>query len=718
MKLTNIQNLTVKNTAYFIVGIAICLLPFAFLKYPIYSGDTDFWYHLSDGRFISLTGTVPSNSYYSFLDRQWVDYSWLFQYLIYKIYSILGFEGLIFLRSIVFSISLFLLFFYLSDRLKPRSSSVKIFSLIFLSLYFIAFMVRETYLIRPYIFSYLFIIMSIIICESNSRILRQSKGQIALSSYRTNTLVLLFIGLVWANIHGVEYVVFLLIVFAYTANYYGHLNLKMPLQKKDIYPILGLLSCVIVILINPNTYKLLKSPFISIKEVSIYINELRVPKIQDFLIFSWGDLISGTPLNLIFITATVLFLTNLMRIKIGYLILFIAGVYLNLKGVRFRYEASLLFLPVLKAYIPEFEFKMLRPSLKVVLITVLLIFIILPFYRVNEVIDNKSRYPVSPDGLPEGVVRFLSSVGAGGRILNNHNTGGYLQWMLYPEYKIFIDMKVPLLFTKEDFILSVDMFRDSNVFGKVIKDHDPSFLSVRHAYKESFGKIVKSYPHYIPVFYDAVEVLYVNKKHFPDIAERYRLKEIGPFNPNLNVEGMDTERRARVLDEVLRMLSIYPECGINNYLVGRIYLSSGDYERAIYHAERIILNYPDKYIGFHLKAKALKTGGRLAEATGVYRKALEREMPVNTHVKILEELMETYITVKKYKEAYRAYRRYINGQDDLLSSKGLVYAGTSASMLNKNKEARWLLYRAYLKTPVEDREHIRLIEDCLKRLKQ
>ncbi|MBI5189031.1 MAG: tetratricopeptide repeat protein [Nitrospirae bacterium] len=697
MKLTDIQNLTVKNKAYFIVGIAICLLPFAFLKYPIYSGDTDFWYHLSDGRYISSTGTVPSNSYYSFLDRQWVDYSWLFQYLIYKIYSISGFEGLIFLRSMVFSISLFLLFFYLSDKLFP---------LIFLSLYFMAFMARETYLIRPYIFSYLFIIMSIIICKSH----------ITRNALRITGLVL--IGLVWANIHGVEYVIFLLIVFAYTANYYGHLSLKMPFQKRDIYPILGLLLCVIVILINPNTYHLLKSPFISIKEVSIYINELRVPRIQDFLIFSWGDLIRGTPLNLIFITALVLFLTNLRRIKIGYLILFIAGVYLNLKGIRFGYEASLLFLPILKAYMPEFEFKMLRPPLKVVSIVVLLVFVSLPFYRVKEVIDNKSRYPISPDGLPEGVVRFLSSVGAGGRILNNHNTGGYLQWMLYPEYKIFIDMKVPFLFTKEDFILSGDMFRDNNVFEKVIKDHDPSFLSVSHAYKESFKKIIKSYPYYIPVFYDAVEVLYVNEKHFPLIAERYKLKEIDPFNTNLNVDRMDAERRARVLDEVLRMLSIYPGCGINNYLAGRIYLSSGDYDRAIYHAERIISNYPDKYVGFHLKAEALKMGGRLDEATGVYRKALEREMPVNTHVKILEELMETYITDEKYEEAYRAYRRYINSQDDLLSSKGLVYAGTSASMLNKNKEARWLLYRAYLKTPVEDTEHIQLIEDCLKRLKQ
>jgi len=84
-------------------------------QWPIIAYDADLWYHLSNGRHIINTGAIPDSSYFSFITppREWLNYYWLFQVLVYKVFSLSGYQGLIILRTIVYLILAALICMYL-----------------------------------------------------------------------------------------------------------------------------------------------------------------------------------------------------------------------------------------------------------------------------------------------------------------------------------------------------------------------------------------------------------------------------------------------------------------------------------------------------------------------------------------------------------------------------------------------------------------------------
>ena len=115
-----------------------------FLRLPILSfGDSDLWYHLSGGRYFFSNNVIPNTGFFSFLAeyREWSNYYWLFQVLVYKIYELTGYYGLIILKAVVFVITLLVIAFFLlkdennestwSDSLivsMPKNKNIGIFN--------------------------------------------------------------------------------------------------------------------------------------------------------------------------------------------------------------------------------------------------------------------------------------------------------------------------------------------------------------------------------------------------------------------------------------------------------------------------------------------------------------------------------------------------------------------------------------------------------------
>src|SRR5262245_14990013 len=63
--------------------------------------DWDLWWHLSAGQWIVEHGHVPANDPFSAYgaDRSWVAYSWLFEVVVYGLYSRLGLTGVLLFRA-------------------------------------------------------------------------------------------------------------------------------------------------------------------------------------------------------------------------------------------------------------------------------------------------------------------------------------------------------------------------------------------------------------------------------------------------------------------------------------------------------------------------------------------------------------------------------------------------------------------------------------------
>ncbi len=73
-----------------IVSIFVLALGLSFVLVPV--GDPDLGWHLLGGEYVSTRGEVPTKDFINAYNLEWVDYHWFAQFLIYKIYSIGGFD--------------------------------------------------------------------------------------------------------------------------------------------------------------------------------------------------------------------------------------------------------------------------------------------------------------------------------------------------------------------------------------------------------------------------------------------------------------------------------------------------------------------------------------------------------------------------------------------------------------------------------------------------
>jgi len=81
----------------------------SFLGWPISgSGDTDLWYHLNSGRYFFSHYQIADHGFFSFYghERSWANYYWFYQLVVYQVFSLLGYSGLIAFRSVIYIVTI------------------------------------------------------------------------------------------------------------------------------------------------------------------------------------------------------------------------------------------------------------------------------------------------------------------------------------------------------------------------------------------------------------------------------------------------------------------------------------------------------------------------------------------------------------------------------------------------------------------------------------
>jgi tetratricopeptide (TPR) repeat protein len=673
------------------VVIFFSFLLYFLIQWPIIGLDTDLWYHLNSGRFIITHHSIPHTSFFSFIDppREYTDYYWFFQALVYQIYSLGGYFGLVLLRTglYLFTITLVLLYLF-----KNRQQINPYVLLILFTLYaFVLFFRFE--LVRPHAFSYLLIILFLYILEYQAG----------------KSFLLLPLAILWINLHGIEYPVMLLILLAYLSEWlFNRRRTNTPLSGKELFYVLPLVFSLLALFATPHGSKLIAVPFTSIEHTRQYIAEFKTLTISDLLTFQLAEGPSSplTLFNILWPLTLIALITSLWKkcLRISHLLLFLGGVFLVLKGFRFTYEFVLLTLPLLKGFLPLLSWSTDRKKAGWVFIPLLILVLLPPLYGLKKNVDQKPRFPFSGSRFPQGVAAFLNQVPAQGRILNNPNDGGYLQWMLYPRYKIFMDMEVPFLFKDEDFLLATDALLNEEILKKFILKYDPSFITVPMI-NRSFKEIIKKFPDYILVFFDSQEVLYLNQRHYPQLAYQYALKEMDPYGFfDKPIERIITEsNKGLVTEQLSGMTKIFPDCLLTNQLLAMILNGSREYAQAIPHADRIIQNYPENYIGYLLKGDALKGLKQIDQAIGMYQMALPR-VKESDRPRIFRVLAYAYSTKGDYPKAYASLKKGIKFFAVTTSFEDLFDLSSLALRLGDSQEGLQLLRYAYQKVPLENAE--------------
>lgn len=663
----------IANLPWVYLSLFIAMTAGLMLAWPIVRSDTDTWFHLDNGRYLFAHGAIPHHTYYSFLEppRQSVNYSWLFQALVYWLSVHGGYYGLIALRAAVYLATAVLIARLLGSGPQGRSWWSAAAAVLCLLLIF-----SRDMNLRPHIFTYLFIVLTLGIIERRPRW----------------TWLLPGVVIVWNNVHGIEYPVVLLIGLAYGAEYAVN-RLRGQAYRSQVarQALIPLVAMMCAIFVRPRALDFFQQPFPNLEG---YLHA----RISEFGRLGWHDLLTLrldalmpqglTALNLYGLLVVLALAAGLAgrTLRLSHLLLCLGGAGFAAQGVRFIHEFALLSLPLLAANPPMRHAPRARrlPRQAAWLIAGLLMLI--PIRSIAARIPFRPAYPFSRQALPVGVATFLNQVGAGGLVMNAPNSGGYLRWMLYPRYRIFMDMEQ--IFTDEDFYQATQAFVDASMLRRVVSRYDPSFITAPRE-NQKFSGVIKEFPDYVPVFFDDAEVLYASRRREPDLAARHALQEIDPYKlaEHARVILGEESLSPSVLQALERLIAIDPGCGMTRYLLGLAAARSGAYDQALNHAGAIVEQYPEWAQGHALRGRALRGLGRLDEAARAYRRAL-RLAPGRGYGILSKELGLVFRAQRRPARAYRMLKHGVDlfGSDTPLDD--LYLLGSAAREAGKLTDAR------------------------------
>jgi len=704
-----IQNLVLYITSnkvyHIVIALILMIACYFFFRQPIYSiSDTDLWYHLSGGRYLTQFNEIPNSGTFSFIagSREWSNYYWLFQGLVYRVYAISGYYGLIILKAFFFLGTIFTIGYFL---LRDEELDKRIIYFLIIFIFFCLGLIPRYYaVLRPHIFSYFFIPLSLLLLEHRSRAL----------------ILLPILTILWSNSHGIEYPVIILIGLSYLLEYFiERFNNRSPFNRKSLLYLIPILLFLWTVLINPYGFAILDAPFNLAEYQDQYIKELGSIKIEEFFslkLFPFNNL-TWSALNILIILACLGCLKGIWKkdIRISHLILLIGGLALLTQAERFRYEAVMLALPVLKynsLITPPNPAKNLSRPIRIISAILL---ILLPLAAFTLIFEPRGKYPFSHGHLPRGVAAFLNHVGVSGSVLNSPDYGGYLQWALNPEYKIAMDLQM-VLFSDEDYFSVMNALNNKEGFTVFSDKFHPDFIVEKRS-NHRFKEMIRAFPEYRIVFFDNASVIYVNNKAYPRIAAQYELREIDPYTlMEDDIDSLSGEQVESRFDELLATNAIYPDGMLTNFQIGRIYLKGDKFDNAVFHANSIVNNYPEFSAGYMLKGDILLRNGSFEEAISLYKKALKCPVKGSTSP-VYKKIAFAYSKTGEHGKAYKFMKRAVEIFSPTSNYKDLWQLGNMALMTGKIKEGSMLLRFALQKTPSQDPDYSKRIRRQLDKLK-
>lgn len=686
-----------KNCYCFTVLSVLLFLIYFFLRLPILStGDTDLWYHLSGGRYFFNNLEISQSGFFSFIagQREWSNYYWLFQVVVYQIYKLAGYYGLIVFKTsiYIFTVSLIVYFLFKSEKDSKKNLYTSVIAIGLC----IALLPRYYALVRPHMISYLLIPCCIYLLEFRPRCI----------------FLLPLISVIWANSHGVEFPVLVLVCLSYFIEFYLIKLKNRNKQNKEIILHLGIIAITLcAILVNPYFNKLLTAPFDFAPNQYQYISEIRPISLSDFLTFRFYPVaaIPWVMMHILILISCISAVKGLLKknLRVSHLLMLIGGIYLLTRSSRFQYEAVLLSLPVLKYHhLTEGAAKTIsEKSFKKLLTGTLLT--VLSFFLLYTLFDTKPKYPFSHSLFPRGTASFLNQVNTGGSVLNDPNHGGYLQWILDPKYKIAMDLQM-VLFTDEDFFTVKNAFFTKEGFSYFKKRYNPDYIIVMRDNTE-FKNIIKDFNEYKPVFFDNATVLFANMESEGSKLKDYVLSITDPYNiMNESIDKLTETETDALFNETIKIHQIYPEGMLTNFQIGRILKKRGDYIKAHKYTDTIIKNFPEFPYGYTLKGDISIEQGLYDKAISLYKEALSCSVKWSPEA-LHKKLALAYSKIDEHKKAYRNMKKAVDAFAPSADYNDIWMLGNMAILSGEYKDGLMYLKFSMIRAPKEDEAFLKRV---------
>lgn len=421
------DNDAVSKVMYVSFIIVLTASVFSVAIIPINSAD--FWWHLKTGEYILQTHELPEQDPFTYTslsdDPEYpgrpnliLKGYWLSQLLFAVIVNAFGLEGIIIFRGLLFvSIAICIICFI---RLCSNSQA----SLIPLILFALATKVAVEDSDRPQMFIFLFSFVAVLICEWALR-------------KRNNLLLYLNIPLmlIASNMHP-GYIVGIVYLIIYVACSRFEERLKPARRSLVISSFLA----VLITYLNPNHWNVMGVLSAFYKEGGIMtatIMEHRSPFIILPHITSDPGWLAYWMLIVLSLPA-VLFLFVKKRYTWGILLLGVTGASLwSMRYIYFFVPLSTVFITLFMQEVVFSKIKFTR-IIEPALLTALVLFLIAKPLHENNIGLKSVLYDMT---FPVSAADFMARENLPQPVFNSFEYGGYLEWKLWPKYKMFIDTR-------------------------------------------------------------------------------------------------------------------------------------------------------------------------------------------------------------------------------------------------------------------------------------
>lgn len=407
-----------KRAISFPAMLAVLLAGSMFVPLRRFFVDPDVWWHIKVGATIFSTHHWPTTDPYSFTAHgtPWIAYEWLGDLLLAAVQGAGEFRGLMLLDFVLTS-SILLALYTLATLRSGNSKAAFVACAVLLPL------VYPSCSLRPQMFGYLFLIVTLIVLE------RFRRG-------RAGTLWLLPpMFLVWVNMHG-SFVIGLFALGVYWASglleiHWGELASRLWTPGERLRLELAALLSLIALTITPYGTEICLYPI-----NMAFAQPINVANIQE-----WQSMFFGEFFGKLFLALILGFLLAQVTLRGAWrleeMVLFLAGIVAACLHLRFLLVfvpfSAPLFAVILARWIPLYE-----PAKDKYVINATLMAMgvgtIVWFFPSRAKLESimEEKWPVK-------AVEYLKQHPAPRPMYNTYGFGGYLIWQLDGQNKVFVD---------------------------------------------------------------------------------------------------------------------------------------------------------------------------------------------------------------------------------------------------------------------------------------
>jgi hypothetical protein len=383
--------------------------------------DTDVWWHLKTGQYISGHKSVPHADPFSYTraGEPWVAHEWLTDVLLYQLERTTGWGGLILTFAAVLCAAFLLL--YLRCGPDPYVAGVAVL--------YAAWATMPVWGVRPQVLSLLLTSLWLLLLERSERDPRLLWWTLPLT-------------LLWVNLHA-GFALGLVLSALFLAGQFVERALAFRPQlnaSRLRFAALILLLDLLIVPLNPNGLRMFSYPIETLRSAAMqnYIAEWASPNFHHAEYWPFLLVVLATFATLIW---------SRLQLRPRDLLLLLVSLFAGLSSLRMMPLFVLIAVPLISRRLGDLPTSVSRPvrtpSASGPLFNGVLVLAMAAFAGIHiaQVIERQPQ--AETQRFPERAVAFLQTHQPG-RIFNHYDWGGYLIWRLYPSTRVFIDGRADL----------------------------------------------------------------------------------------------------------------------------------------------------------------------------------------------------------------------------------------------------------------------------------